>query len=86
MDGVVVITGGSRGIGAATARLAVARGHAVVVNYRSGRAAAEALAGEIAAAGGEALAVGADVATEDGVAALFAAVDEWRGDRPLRGL
>ena len=80
--GAVVITGSSRGIGAATARLAAARGYAVVVNYRSDRAAAEALVAEIAAGGGEALAVQADVSTEAGVAGLFAAVDEWRGTGP----
>jgi NAD(P)-dependent dehydrogenase (short-subunit alcohol dehydrogenase family) len=86
MDGIVVISGGSRGIGAATARLAAQRGHGVVVNYRSGRAPAETLAAEITAAGGDAIAVAADVATEEGVAALFAAADEWRADRPLAGL
>ena len=85
-DGVVVITGGSRGIGAATARLAARRGHSVVVNYRTSRAPAESLAAEIERGGGSALAAGADVATEEGVATLFAAVDEWRGERPLRGL
>ncbi len=86
MDGVVVITGGARGIGAATARVAAHRGHPVVVNYRSSGGLAEALAAEIAAAGGRALAVGADVAGEEGVAALFATVDEWRGREPLAGL
>jgi NAD(P)-dependent dehydrogenase (short-subunit alcohol dehydrogenase family) len=82
----VVITGGARGIGAATARLAAVRGYAVAVNYRTRQAAAEALAAEITAAGGDAVAVPGDVATEDGVAGLFAAVDAWRGDRPLVGL
>jgi NAD(P)-dependent dehydrogenase (short-subunit alcohol dehydrogenase family) len=86
MSGVVVITGGARGIGAATARLAAARGYAVAVNYRTRRAAADALVAEIAAAGGAAVAVEGDVSTEAGVAGLFAAVDEWRGDRPLAGL
>jgi NAD(P)-dependent dehydrogenase (short-subunit alcohol dehydrogenase family) len=86
VQGVVLITGGARGIGAATARLAAARGYAVAVNYRMRRAAAEALVAEISAAGGAAVAVPGDVATEDGVAGLFAAVDAWRGDRPLVGL
>ncbi|HEY3766647.1 MAG TPA: SDR family oxidoreductase [Gaiellales bacterium] len=86
MGGVVVITGGARGIGAATARLAAARGYGVVVNYRSSAEAAEALVAEIRAGGGEARGVPADVSTEDGVAALFAVVDEWRGERPLAGL
>ena len=84
--GIVVITGASRGIGAATARLAAGRGCAVVVNYRSGREAAEALVAEVEAGGGQALAVQADVSTESGVAGLFAAVDDWRGERPLTGL
>jgi NAD(P)-dependent dehydrogenase (short-subunit alcohol dehydrogenase family) len=82
----VLITGGARGIGAATARLAAARGYAVAVNYRTRRAAAEALAADISATGGDAVAVPGDVGTEDGVAGLFAAVDAWRGDRPLVGL
>jgi NAD(P)-dependent dehydrogenase (short-subunit alcohol dehydrogenase family) len=86
VDGVVVITGGSRGIGAATARLAAQRGYAVVVNYRSDAASAEELVAAIGAAGGEAIAVAADVATEAGVAELFAAADDWRGGRPLAGL
>jgi NAD(P)-dependent dehydrogenase (short-subunit alcohol dehydrogenase family) len=82
----VLIPGGARGIGAATARLAAARGYAVAVNYRTRRAAAEALAADISATGGDAVAVPGDVGTEDGVAGLFAAVDAWRGDRPLVGL
>jgi NAD(P)-dependent dehydrogenase (short-subunit alcohol dehydrogenase family) len=86
VQGVVLITGGARGIGAATARLAAARGYAVAVNYRTRQAAAEALAAEITASGGEAVAVPGDVASEDGVAGLFAAVDAWRGERPLVGL
>jgi NAD(P)-dependent dehydrogenase (short-subunit alcohol dehydrogenase family) len=84
--GVVLITGGARGIGAATARLAAARGYAVAVNHRTRREAAQALVAEIAAAGGEAAAIAGDVSSEDGVAALFAAVDAWRGERPLVGL
>jgi NAD(P)-dependent dehydrogenase (short-subunit alcohol dehydrogenase family) len=86
VTGAIVITGGARGIGAATARLAAARGSAVAVSYRTQRAAADALVAEIAAAGGAAAAVEGDVSTEAGVSALFAAVDEWRGDRPLVGL
>ena len=64
MDKVIIVTGGSRGIGAATARLAAERGYAVCVNYRQNRAAADALVSEIQAAGAKALAVGADVASE----------------------
>jgi NAD(P)-dependent dehydrogenase (short-subunit alcohol dehydrogenase family) len=81
---VLLVTGGSRGIGAATARLAAQRGYAVCVNYRRNRAAADALVSEIAAAGGTALAVGADVASEPDVVNLFATVDARLG--PLAGL
>jgi NAD(P)-dependent dehydrogenase (short-subunit alcohol dehydrogenase family) len=81
---VLIVTGGSRGIGAATARLAAQRGYAVCVNYRRNRAAADALVSEIAAAGGTALAVGADVASEPDVVNLFATVDARLG--PLAGL
>ncbi|MBB3997503.1 SDR family oxidoreductase [Aureimonas pseudogalii] len=73
--GVLVVTGGSRGIGAATCRLAAARGYAVVVNYAASEAAAEALVEEIEAAGGRALAVRADVGREPDVLALFEAAD-----------
>lgn len=68
---VVVITGGGRGIGAATARLAAGRGYAVCVNYLKNRAAADALVAEIHANGGRALAVAGDVAKEADVIALF---------------
>ena len=84
MNKVLIVTGGSRGIGAATARLAAQRGYAVCVNYRRNRAAADALVSEIAAAGGTALAVGADVASEPDVVNLFATVDARLG--PLAGL
>lgn len=75
----LVVTGGSRGIGAETARLAAERGYAVCVNYRRNRAAADAVVGAIAAAGGTALAVGADVANEDDVMRLFETVDAQLG-------
>jgi 3-oxoacyl-[acyl-carrier protein] reductase len=61
-DQVAVVTGGSRGIGRATARLLAARGAAVCVNYVARADAAEALAREIRSAGGRAVAVQADVA------------------------
>ncbi|HEX3329431.1 MAG TPA: SDR family NAD(P)-dependent oxidoreductase [Gaiellales bacterium] len=86
MDGVVVVTGSSRGIGAATARLAAGRGYAVAVTYRADRAGAEGVAGEIRAGGGDAIALEADIAGEDEVVSLFAAVDRWRAVRPLAGL
>src|SRR5512132_2029806 len=69
--GVVVITGGGRGIGAATAILAAGRRYAVCVNYRSNRDAAEKVAGAIRAAGGRAIAVQGDVAREADVVRLF---------------
>jgi NAD(P)-dependent dehydrogenase (short-subunit alcohol dehydrogenase family) len=79
VDKVIVVTGGSRGIGAATARLAAERGYAVCVNYRKNRAAADALVSEIQAAGSTALAVGADVASEPDVVRLFETVDARLG-------
>ena len=69
--GVMIVTGGGRGIGAATARLAASRGYAVCVNYLRDSASAKALEGEIAGAGGRALAVAADVAKEADVMRLF---------------
>lgn len=68
---VVLITGASRGIGAATARLAAQRGYAVCVNYRTDRAAADRVVAAIEAGGGRAIAVGADVAVEADVVRLF---------------
>ena len=82
--GVVLITGGSRGIGAATARLAAARGYAVCVNYRSARDAADAVVHAIERDGGQAVAVQADVAVEADVARLFEACDRALG--PLTAL
>lgn len=76
---IVLITGGSRGIGAATARLAAARGHAVCVNYQSNAAAATALVGEITAAGAKAIAVQADVGIESDVVRLFETCDHELG-------
>lgn len=84
MNRVVIVTGGGRGIGAATARLAGERGYAVCVNYRKNQAAAEAVAAGIEAAGGEALAVGADVASDADVMRLFETVDARFG--PLTAL
>jgi NAD(P)-dependent dehydrogenase (short-subunit alcohol dehydrogenase family) len=81
---VVLITGGSRGIGAATARLAAERGYAVCVNYRTNKAAADSVVASIEAAGGAALAVGADVASEPDVVRLFETVDARLG--PLAAL
>lgn len=77
--GVAVVTGGGRGIGAATARLAARRGYAVCVNYVERAAPAEAVAEAIRAEGGRALAVRADTADEAAVARLFEAVDRELG-------
>ena len=81
---VLIVTGGSRGIGAATAALAAERGYAVCVNYRKNQAAAEAVVAAIRAAGGSALAVAADVASEPDVVRLFETVDTQMG--PLAAL
>ena len=71
----VLVTGGSRGIGAATALLAAQRGWAVAVNYTHDAAAAQAVVARIRAAGGTALAVQADVSVEAAVLAMFATID-----------
>ena len=79
MEKVIVITGASRGIGAATARLAAARGYAVCVNYLRSQAAANALVDDIEAAGGHAIAVPANVTSETEVVDLFKTVDQKLG-------
>lgn len=76
---IALITGGSRGIGAATARLAARQGWAVAVNYARDADAAHAVVASITAAGGTAMAVQADVADETQVLAMFAAVDAQLG-------
>jgi NAD(P)-dependent dehydrogenase (short-subunit alcohol dehydrogenase family) len=81
---VVIITGGGRGIGAATARLAAERGYAVCVNYLRNRDAADALATGIQKQGGKALAVAGDVAKEADVIRLFDAAQTQLG--PLTAL
>jgi NAD(P)-dependent dehydrogenase (short-subunit alcohol dehydrogenase family) len=76
----MLITGASRGIGAATARAAAAAGWDVAVNFRSERERAEQLAGSITAdSGRRAVAVGADVSLEDEVLAMFDAVESSLG-------
>jgi NAD(P)-dependent dehydrogenase (short-subunit alcohol dehydrogenase family) len=76
---VVLITGASRGIGAATAHLAAAQGYAVVVNFVANGAAAEQVTREIAAAGGTAIAIQADVSSETDVMRMFAEIDRRFG-------
>lgn len=74
-EGVLVVTGGGRGIGAATARLAAERGYAVVVNYAGNVEAAEKVSADIIHAGGKAVAVRGDVSVEADVEHIFAAAD-----------
>ncbi|NWA81237.1 glucose 1-dehydrogenase [Pseudomonas sp. D2002] len=76
---VILITGGSRGVGAATARLAAERGYDVAISYVSDEAAALAVANDVKAAGRRALAIRADSADPEHVAALFAEIDREFG-------
>jgi NAD(P)-dependent dehydrogenase (short-subunit alcohol dehydrogenase family) len=82
--GTLLVTGASRGIGAATARLAARRGYRVCVNYRRNAAAADAVVADIVSAGGRAVAVAGDVAVESDVVRLFEAADRALG--PLAAL
>ena len=79
MDKIVLITGGSRGIGAAAALLAAQRGWAVAINYLRHAEAANGVVRQIEAAGGRAIAVQADVAVEADVVTLFETVDHRLG-------
>ncbi|MER8800240.1 SDR family oxidoreductase [Mesorhizobium sp. M0998] len=72
---ILLVTGGSRGIGAATCRLAARAGYRIAVNYMSNAKAAETVVADIEAAGGEAFAVKGDVGSETDVLAMFEAVD-----------
>lgn len=72
---VLLVTGGSRGIGAAICRLAAKAGYRVAINYASNEAAASALVADIKASGGEAIAIKGDVGNEADVLDMFAAVD-----------
>jgi len=84
MNPTLLITGGSRGIGAAAAVLAAQHGWDVAINYTRDAAAAERVAAQVRAAGRRALVLKADVAEEPEVLAMFAAVDREFG--ALRGL
>ncbi len=79
MAKVAIVTGASRGIGAAVAQLLGANGYRVCVNYRAGKDAAERVVANIAQGGGRALAVAADVARIDEVRRLFKTVDQQLG-------
>jgi NAD(P)-dependent dehydrogenase (short-subunit alcohol dehydrogenase family) len=79
MPSVILITGASRGIGAATARLAGERGYSVCVNYRTNREAAETVVNSIESRGAKAVAVAADVTIESDVVRLFETCDKTLG-------
>ncbi len=84
MKKIILITGGSRGIGAATALLAAREGFAVGINYRDNRAAAEAVCAAIRQNGGQAVPLQADISREEDVKAMFEALDHALG--PLTAL
>ncbi len=84
MARIILITGGSRGIGAATARMAAQRGYDVAINYRDNAAAAAQVVRDIEALGRRAIAVKGDMASEADIVAMFARVDAALG--PLYGL
>lgn len=79
MAEVILITGGGRGIGAATATLAAQRGYKVAINYRRDARAAQALASALRSAGAEANAIQADVSREADVERLFRELDAMWG-------
>ncbi|RPE79907.1 SDR family oxidoreductase [Vulcaniibacterium tengchongense] len=79
MARIAIVTGGSRGIGAATARLAAGAGYRVCLTYRNRREDAEAVVAAIARAGGEAIAVQADLGIEADVLRLFEDTDRRLG-------
>jgi len=79
MTRTLLVTGGSRGIGAATCRLAALRGYDVAINFAGNAAAAEAVAADVRAAGRRAVAVQADVADSGQVRRMFAEVDRQLG-------
>jgi len=79
MNPILLITGGSRGIGAATALLAAQRGYTVAVNYTSNEEAADDVVRQIRASGGNAITVQANVAIESQVLAMFDKIDDTLG-------
>jgi NAD(P)-dependent dehydrogenase (short-subunit alcohol dehydrogenase family) len=79
MKSILLITGGSRGIGAATALLAAQQGYAVAVNYSANEGAADDVVQQIRARGGKAIKVQADVGVESQVLAMFEKIDAGLG-------
>jgi NAD(P)-dependent dehydrogenase (short-subunit alcohol dehydrogenase family) len=79
MNQVMIVTGGSQGIGAAVARLAAAKGYAVALTYQSNQAMGDAVVRDIAAAGGKAIAIQAEMASEASILAMFETVDKQLG-------
>jgi NAD(P)-dependent dehydrogenase (short-subunit alcohol dehydrogenase family) len=82
--GTLIVTGASRGIGAAIARLAGQRGYAVALNFSSGEAEAKKVADEIAAGGGCVLPIHADISREDQILNLFQTAEQELG--PIKAL
>jgi NAD(P)-dependent dehydrogenase (short-subunit alcohol dehydrogenase family) len=82
--GALIVTGASRGIGAAIARLAAARGYAVAVNFCTGEAEAQTVANSIVAEGGRALAIHADISCEEQIIELFQIAERELG--PIKAL
>lgn len=81
---VAIVTGGSGGIGRASAKRLAQDGYAVVVHYAGNQGAADAAVNDVATAGGQGVAIQADVADENAVKALFDQAEEhvrWRGCR-----
>ncbi len=83
-NGTLIVTGGSRGIGAAAARLAGRNGYKVAVNYRADRAQADAVVKDIEKAGSRAIAIAGDVADEGAILNLFETAERELG--PITGL
>src|SRR6266702_515803 len=82
--GTLLVTGGSRGIGAAICRLGARQGYAIAVNYHSHEHAAQALVSEIKQSGGRATAIQADIGREGDILHLFKNAEEQLG--PLSAL
>lgn len=82
--GTLVVTGASRGIGAAVARLGAKHGYAVAVNFSTGGREAERIVADIRAGGGRALAVHADISREEAIVNLFQTAERELG--PIQGL